>query len=97
MSNAPTHSVHSAIATGPLLLLLFLLFGCLAPGAAFAVDGYDQLGFRTISDDCGPFFIGKYEAQDASIAYCMNQERPGPTKPGGPWLNFDQGWVWLDD
>lgn len=97
MSNAPTHSVHSAIATGPLLLLLFLLFGCLAPGAAFAVDGYDQLGFRTISDDCGPFFVGKYEAQDASIAYCMNQERPGPTKPGGPWLNFDQGWVWLDD
>ena len=97
MSNAPTHSVHSAIATGPLLLLLFLLFGCLAPGAAFAVDGYGQLGFRTISDDCGPFFIGKYEAQDASIAYCMNQERPGPTKPGGPWLNFDQGWVWLDD
>ena len=97
MSNAPTHSVHSAIATGPLLLLLFLLFGCLAPGAAFAVDGYDQLGFRTISDDCGPFFIGKYEAQDASIAYCMNQERPGPTKPGGPWLNFDQGWMWLDD
>lgn len=97
MSNAPTHSVHSAIATGPLLLLLFLLFGCLTPGAAFAVDGYDQLGFRTISDDCGPFLIGKYEAQDASIAYCMNQERPGPTKPGGPWLNFDQGWVWLDD
>lgn len=97
MSNAPTRSVHSAIATGPLLLLLFLLFGCLAPGAAFAVDGYDQLGFRTISDDCGPFLIGKYEAQDASIAYCMNQERPGPTKPGGPWLNFDQGWVWLDD
>ena len=42
MSNAPTHSVHSAIATGPLLLLLFLLFGCLAPGAAFAVDGYDH-------------------------------------------------------
>ena len=97
MSNAPTHSVHSAIATGPLLLLLFLLFGCLTPGAAFAVDGYDQLGFRTISDDCGPFLNGKYEAQDASIAYCMNQERPGPTKPGGPWLNFDQGWVWLDD
>ena len=58
MSNAPTHSVHSAIATGPLLLLLFLLFGCLAPGVAFAIDGYDQLGFRTISDDCGPFFIG---------------------------------------
>lgn len=97
MSNAPTHSVHSAIATGPLLLLLFLLISCLAPRPALAIDGYDQLGFRTISDDCGPFFIGKYEAQDASIAYCMNQERPGPTKPGGPWLNFDQGWVWLDD
>lgn len=97
MSNTPTHSVHSAIATGRLLLLLFLLFGCLAPGTALAVDGYDQLGFRTISDDCGPFFIGKYEAQDASIAYCMNQERPVPTKPGGPWLNFDQGWMWLDD
>ena len=97
MSNTPTHSVHSAIATGRLLLLLFLLFGCLAPETAFAVDGYDQLGFRTISDDCGPFFIGKYEAQDASIAYCMNQERPVPTKSGGPWLNFDQGWMWLDD
>ena len=50
MSNTPTHSVHSAIATGPLLLLLFLLFGCLAPGTAFAVDGYDQLGDKTI--DC---------------------------------------------
>ena len=97
MSNAPTHSVHSAIVTGPLLLLLFLLICCLAPGPALAIDGYDQLGFRTVSDDCGPFFIGKYEAQDASIAYCMNQERPGPTKLGGPWLNFDQGWVWLDD
>ena len=97
MSNAPTHSVHSAIATGPLLLLLFLLISCLAPVPALAIDGYDQLGFHTISDDCGPFLIGKYEAQDASIAYCMNQERPGPTKPGGPWLNFDQGWVWLDD
>lgn len=97
MSNTPTHSVHSAITAGSLLLVLFLLIDCLTPGAAFAVDGYDQLGFRTISDDCGPFFIGKYEAQDASIAYCMNQERPGPTKPGGPWLNFDQGWVWLDD
>ena len=84
MSNAPTHSVHSAIATGPLLLLLFLLFGCLTPGAAFAVDGYDQLGFRTISDDCGPFLIGKYEAQDASIAYCMNRGAPRPHQAGRP-------------
>lgn len=49
MSNAPTHSVHSAIATGPLLLLLFLLFGCLAPGVAFAIDGYDQLGFAPLA------------------------------------------------
>ena len=97
MSNAPTHSVHSAIATGPLLLLLFLLISCLAPGPALAIDGYDQLGFRTISDDCGPFLIGKYEAQDASIAYCMNQDCPGPSKPGGPWRAYDQGWTWLDD
>lgn len=96
MSNAPTHSVHSAIATGPLLLLLFLLFGCLAPGAAFAVDGYDQLGFRTISDDCGPFFIGKYEAQDASIAYCMNQERPGPTCRAAHGSTSIKA-AWLDD
>lgn len=97
MSNAPTHSVHSAIATGPLLLLLFLLISCLAPGPALAIDGYDQLGFRTISDDCGPFLIGKYEAQDASIAYCMNQDCPGPSKPGGPWRAYDQGWTWLDN
>ena len=97
MPNAPTHSVHSAIATGPLLLLLFLLISCLAPGPALAIDGYDQLGFRTISDDCGPFLIGKYEAQDASIAYCMNQDCPGPSKPGGPWRAYDQGWTWLDD
>ena len=97
MSNAPTHSVHSAIATGPLLLLLFFLISCLAPGPALAIDGYDQLGFRTISDDCGPFLIGKYEAQDASIAYCMNQDCPGPSKPGGPWRAYDQGWTWLDD
>ena len=97
MSNAPTHSVRSAIVTGPLLLLLFLLISCLAPGPALAIDGYDQLGFRTISDDCGPFLIGKYEAQDASIAYCMNQDCPGPSKPGGPWRAYDQGWTWLDD
>ena len=97
MSNAPTHSVHSAIATGPLLLLLFFLIGCLAPGAALAIDGSDALNFRTISDGCGPFGVGKYEAQDTSISYCMNQDCPGPSKPGGPWRTYDQGWTWLDD
>lgn len=97
MSNAPTHSVHSAIATGPLLLLLFFLIGCLAPGAALAVDGSDSLNFRTISDGCGPFGVGKYEAQDTSISYCMNQDCPGPSKPGGPWRTYNQGWTWLDD
>lgn len=97
MSNAPTHSVHSAIATGPLLLLLFFLIGCLAPGAALAVDGSDALNFRTISDGCGPFGVGKYEAQDTSVSYCMNQDCPGPSKPGGPWRTYNQGWTWLDD
>lgn len=97
MSNAPTHSVHSAIATGPLLLLLFFLIGCLAPGAALAIDGSDALNFRTISDGCGPFGVGKYEAQDTSISYCMNQDCPGPSKPGGPWRTYDQGWTWLAD
>lgn len=97
MSNAPTHSVHSAIATGPLLLLLFFLIGCLVPGSALAVDGSDALNFRTISDDCGPFGVGKYEAQDTSISYCMNQEYPGPSKPGGAWRTYNQGWTWLDD
>lgn len=97
MSNAPTHSVHSAIATGPLLLLLFFLIGCLIPEAALAVDGSDALNFRTISDGCGPFGVGKYEAQDTSISYCMNQDCPGPSKPGGPWRTYDQGWTWLAD
>lgn len=54
MSNAPTHSVHSAIATGPLLLLLFFLIGSLTPGAAFAVDGSDALNFRTIATVAAP-------------------------------------------
>lgn len=97
MSNAPTHSVHSAIATGPLLLLLFFLIGCLVPGVALAIDGSDALNFRTISDDCGPFGVGKYEAQDTSISYCMNQDCPGPSKPGGAWRTYNQGWTWLDD
>lgn len=97
MSNAPTHSVHSAIATGPLLLLLFFLISCLAPGSALAVDGSDALDFRTISDGCGPFGVGKYEAQDTSISYCMNQDCPGPSKPGGAWRTYNQGWTWLDD
>lgn len=97
MSNAPTHSVHSAIATGPLLLLLFFLIGCLVPGTALAVEGSDSLNFRTISDGCGPFGVGKYEAQDTSISYCMNQDCPGPSKPGGPWRTYNQGWTWLDD
>ena len=97
MSNAPTHSVHSAIVTGPLLLLLLLLIGCLAPGTAHAVDGSDALNFRTISEMCGPLGIGKFEAQDTSVSYCMNQDCPGPSKPGGPWRAYDQGWTWLDD
>lgn len=97
MSNAPTHSVHSAITAGSLLLVLFLLLGCMTPDAALAVDGYESLGFRTISNECGPFEVGKYEAQDSSIAYCMNQERFGPSTPGGPWLTYNQGWVWLED
>lgn len=97
MSNTPTHSVHSAITAGSLLLVLFLLLGCMAPDAALAVDGYESLGFRTISNECGPFGVGKYEAQDSSIAYCMNQDRFGPSTPGGPWLTYNQGWVWLED
>lgn len=97
MSNTPTHSVHSAITAGSLLLVLFLLLGCMAPDAALAVDGYESLGFHTISNECGPFEVGKYEAQDSSIAYCMNQERFGPSTPGGPWLTYNQGWVWLED
>ena len=97
MSNAPTHSVHSAITAGSLLLVLVLLLGCMTPDAALAVDGYESLGFRTISNECGPFGVGKYEAQDSSIAYCMNQDRFGPSTPGGPWLTYNQGWVWLED
>ena len=97
MSKAPTHSVHSAIATGPLLLLLFFLIGCLVPGVALAADGSDALNFRTISDDCGPFGVGRYEAQDTSVSYCMNQDCPGPSKPGGAWRTYNQGWTWLDD
>lgn len=97
MSNTPTHSVHSAITAGSLLLVLFLLLGCMTPDAALAVDGYESLGFHTISNECGPFEVGKYEAQDSSIAYCMNQERFGPSTPGGPWLTYNQGWVWLED
>mgnify|MGYP001161816207 FL=1 len=97
MSNAPTHSVHSAITAGSLLLVLFLLLGCMTPNAALAVDGYESLGFRTISNECGPFGVGKYEAQDSSTAYCVNQDRFGPSTPGGPWLTYNQGWVWLED
>mgnify|MGYP000004839734 CR=1 FL=1 len=97
MSNAPTHSVHSAITARSLLLVLLLLIGCMTPDAALAIDGNDSLGFRTISNECGPFGVGKYEAQDSSIAYCMNQERFGPSTPGGPWLTYNQGWVWLED
>lgn len=54
MSNAPTHSVHSAIATGPLLLLLFLLFGCLAPRAAFAVDATTNSASALLAMIVGP-------------------------------------------
>ena len=97
MSNAPTHSVHSdnhsrIAAPSPLFTL-----GCMTPDAALAVDGYESLGFRTISNECGPFGVGKYEAQDSSTAYCMNQDRFGPSTPGGPWLTYNQGWVWLED
>lgn len=97
MSHAPTHSVHSAITAGPLLLLLFLLATFISPGAAHAIDGHDALNFRTISDMCGPLGVGKYEAQDTSISYCMNQDCPGPSTPGGSWRTYDQGWTWLDD
>lgn len=97
MSNAPTHSVHSAITAGSLLLVLFLLLGCMTPDAALAADGSDALNFRTISVACGPFGVGKYEAQDTSVSYCMNQDCPSPSKPGGSWRAYNQGWTWLDD
>lgn len=81
-----------------ILVLLILAFACtVVPRAALAQDGWESLDFRTISDDCGPYSIGKYEARDSSISYCMNQERYGPSAPGGPWLTYSQGWVWLDD
>ena len=80
------------------LLLLFSCGGALfAPRSAVAADGWDALEFRTTSDNCGPFSVGKYEARDSSVSYCMNQERFGPSTPGGPWLTYDKGWVWLDD
>ncbi len=52
MSNAPTHVRN--LATGPLLLLLFLAPELHLPSMATTSS--------TISDYCGPFFIGKYEA-----------------------------------
>ncbi len=55
------------------------------------------LNFRTISDGCGPFVSDSMKAQDTSVSYCMNQDCPGPSKPGGAWRTYNQGWTWLDD
>lgn len=80
-------------------LLLLLITGggaIILPNPAAAQDGWEALEFRTTSDDCGPFAIGTYEARDSSVSYCMNQDRFGPSTPGGPWLTYDKGWSWLD-
>ena len=95
MADSTTHPVRCT-----LIAALLLLLGCaltLLPTPAAAADGWDALEFRTTSDDCGPFSVGKYEARDSSVSYCMNQERFGPSSPGGPWLMYDKGWSWLDD
>ena len=97
MFNVKHHPAQTLFARFVLLLFLGTLALCALPAAARAQDGWDARNFRTISDDCGPFLIGRYEAQDSSVSYCMNQDRFGPTVPGGPWLTYDQGWTWLDD
>ena len=97
MATSTKHPVFSLMA----IMFSFLLLACggalLLPSSAAAQDGWDALEFRTTSDDCGPFSIGKYEARDSSVSYCMNQERFGPSTPGGPWLTYDKGWTWLED
>lgn len=97
MAASRRHPLFSIMALALPLLLLCCGGALLSPRSASAQDGWDALEFRTTSDNCGPFAVGKYEARDSSISYCMNQERFGPSTPGGPWLNYDKGWVWLED
>ena len=97
MATSPQHPARCVLTMVISLLLLSCGGALFAPRSAIAADGWDALEFRTTSDDCGPFSVGKYEARDTSVSYCMNQDRFGPSTPGGPWLTYDKGWVWLDD
>ena len=86
MATSPQHPARCVLTMVISLLLLSCGGALFAPRSAVAADGWDTLEFRTTSDDCGPFSVGKYEARDTSVSYCMNQDRFGPSTPGGSTL-----------
>lgn len=70
------------------------------PNVAFAIDGYEPMGFRTTNESLGPYrnFPGDHWASDGSLGYCLNMERPSPSEHGAAaFTTYDQGWSWAEE
>lgn len=77
--------------------VLGALSGC-TPRQAYAEDGWEPMGFRTATRNLGPYAnLGKYEAQDGTVAYCLNAESVGPSTVGAGFTLYNRGWSWVND
>lgn len=102
MSHHRIKKVQRAIALAMSVVLvassvLGALSGC-TPRQAYAEDGWEPMGFRTATRNLGPYAnLGKYEAQDGTVAYCLNAESVGPSTVGAGFTLYNRGWSWVND
>ncbi len=102
MSHHRIKTIHRAVALAMSVVLmassvLGALSGCM-PRSAYAEDGWEPMGFRTATRSLGPYAnMGTYEAQDGTVAYCLNAESVGPSTVGAGFTLYNRGWSWVND
>ena len=86
------------ITPSALALALFMLIATVfAPIRAYAVDGYETMGFYTKAESLGTYanLRSDHWATDGNVAYCLNLGVAGPTEPGAlPPTEYTKGWSW---
>lgn len=80
-----------------LLAIIGVAGMCIAPASAYAVDGYEPMGFYTKAGTLAPYteFRNDFWATDGNIAYCLDLGQLPPTDPGvQPPTIYSNGWSW---